>query len=129
MREIKECLIIDDDQDDREIFLICIQKINECVNCQTADDGVDAISMLKSKEDYIPDFIFIDVNMPKLNGLECLKKIKEFDRLKNTKVFMYSTTAETVMEDKCKEFGAAGFIIKPAKTALLKEKLVEIFNK
>jgi CheY-like chemotaxis protein len=94
MKEIQSCLLIDDDPDDQEIFLMCIGKISEPVNCITANSGVDAIEMLQSHTQYTPNYIFLDVNMPKMNGIECLKNIKKIDRLKHTKIYMYSTTSE-----------------------------------
>jgi CheY-like chemotaxis protein len=128
MKEIKHCLIIDDDPDDQEIFLMCLITISNNFNCLTANDGIEAITMLKSNEEYIPDYIFLDVNMPKMNGIECLKHIKEIDHLKNTKIFMYSTTSESNVVKESKDLGADDFIIKPSKTSHLKEKLSEILN-
>jgi len=128
MKESKKCLIIDDDLDDQEIFLMCVKKISNEINCITANDGVEAVSMLMSNTEYIPDYIFIDVNMPKLNGIDCLKILKNIQRLKYAKIFMYSTTSERTVLAKSKEFGADDFIIKPSSTSELKEKLSIIFE-
>ena len=128
MKTLKECLIIDDDIDDQEIFLMCVDKISMNVNCRTAKDGVDAISMLTSDTAYIPDYIFVDVNMPKLNGIACLKLLKGIRRLGNTKIFMYSTTSELSVVKDSQELGADGFIVKPASTVELKARLSEIFS-
>jgi response regulator of citrate/malate metabolism len=121
-------MIIDDDEDDQEIFLMCVKKISDHIECLIADNGVDAISMLDSNEGYIPDYIFIDMNMPKMNGIQCLKNIKTIERLKNSQIFMYSTTFETTIVKESKELGATDFMIKPARTADLKEKLSNIFS-
>jgi CheY-like chemotaxis protein len=128
MKELKQCLIIDDDPDDQEIFLMCLKNVIKDIDCLTADDGIEAISMLTSTEEYTPDYIFLDVNMPKMNGIECLKQIKKMDRLVNTKIFMYSTTSESSVMKISKELGAEDFIIKPSQTSLLKEKLSKIFH-
>ncbi len=122
------CLVIDDDQDDQEIFLMCIHKISTHIECTTKNNGVDALCLLESDIAYIPDFIFIDVNMPKMNGIDCLKKLKTIDRLSETKIYMYSTTSETATVNETAHLGADGFLMKPAKTAELKEKLIHIFN-
>jgi PleD family two-component response regulator len=66
--------------------------------------------------------------MPKMNGIECLKKIKEIERLKKVKVFMYSTTSENLVLSQSKEFGADEFIIKPVKIQTLKDKLATLFG-
>jgi CheY-like chemotaxis protein len=128
MNEQRQCLIIDDDPDDQEIFLMCLRKISNKIDCLTANNGVEAITMLESNEEYIPDYIFLDVNMPKMNGIECLKHLKEIKRLKNTKIFMYSTTSENSIVKKSKKLGADDFIMKPSKTKELKEKLATIFS-
>jgi CheY-like chemotaxis protein len=128
MIQQKECLIIDDDEDDQEIFIMCVRKISNNINCLAISNGVDALAMLKSNEKYTPDYIFLDVNMPKLNGIDCLKFLKNIERLQNTRIFMYSTTSESSTLATSKEFGANGFIVKPSRAAELKSKLSEIFE-
>jgi CheY-like chemotaxis protein len=128
MQSTKECLIIDDDIDDQEIFLMCLKKINKDIHCTTMNNGVDAISMLQSNLQYIPNYVFIDVNMPKLNGIDCLRSIKNIPRLKYSKIFMYSTTSENATVEESMRLGADDFIVKPAKTAELKVKLSKIFE-
>jgi DNA-binding response OmpR family regulator len=128
MSETKTCLIIDDDPDDQEIFLMCVRKLDLNIDCKTSDNGVEGISMLMDNQEFIPDYIFLDVNMPKMNGIECLQEIRKIERLKNTRIFMYSTTTENKMVMKSIEYGADDFIIKPTKTAELREKLYHIFK-
>lgn len=128
MKEVKHCLIIDDDPDDQEIFLLCVKKISGNIACVTADNGVEALVMLRADETYVPDYIFLDVNMPKMNGVECLKELKQIGRLQYTKIFMYSTTSESNVLNESKLLGANDFIVKPTKTTDLKEKLRHIFE-
>ncbi len=127
MTQIKRCLIIDDDEDDQEIFMMCVGKISKNIDCLTISDCVEAISMMKTTPEYTPDYIFLDVNMPKMNGLACLKELKSIERLKNAKIMMYSTTSERGVYEESKQLGATDFIIKPANTAELKAKLSDIF--
>jgi CheY-like chemotaxis protein len=84
--------------------------------------------MLNANTACTPDYIFIDVNMPKMNGVDCLRMIKNIDRLKYTRMFMYSTTAEGMALEKSRELGADDFIIKPSSASALKEKLSRIFE-
>jgi len=128
MTKIKHCLLIDDDPDDQEIFQMCLNKIAPHISLTSASNGVEGIHLLQSDTRYLPEFIFIDINMPKMNGLECLRMIKEIDRLKHSKTFMYSTTAEQNVVKKSKELGADDFIIKPVKTVELKERLSQILG-
>ncbi len=122
-----QCLIIDDDVDDREIFLMCMNEVNKDIICTTCTDAVDAIAMLDSNPAYIPKYIFIDVNMPKLNGILCLGVLKKMDRLRDSKMYMYSTTADPSAIDISKELGADDFIVKPVKITDLKATLTAIF--
>jgi CheY-like chemotaxis protein len=123
-----KCFIIDDDLDDQEIFLMCVREINSNIHCLTCNSGVEAISMLESDPGYIPEFIFIDVNMPKMNGNMCLGILKNMERLRHTKFFMYSTTSEPSALNSSRSLGADDFIIKPVKIAELKERLSGIFS-
>jgi CheY-like chemotaxis protein len=122
-----QCLLVDDDLDDQEIFLMTLEKINKNIKCLTANDGVEALSLL-TQNSFVPDYIFLDVNMPKMNGIECLRSIKNIERLNDCKIFMYSTTSETSVLEKSKKLGATDFIVKPASPALLKETLSEILK-
>jgi CheY-like chemotaxis protein len=70
-----QCLLVDDDLDDQEIFLMTLEKINKNIKCLTANNGVEALSLL-TQNSFVPDYIFLDVNMPKMNGIECLRSIK-----------------------------------------------------
>jgi len=128
MKESIYSLIIDDDLDDQEIFIMCVKDIREDIDCRTANNGIEALAMLESQKEYIPNYIFLDVNMPKMNGIECLGHLRKIDRFRNTKIFMYSTTSESDTVEESRNLGADDFIIKPAKTAVLIEKLSKIFG-
>ncbi len=125
---MRECLLIDDDLDDQEIFKLCVEKVCQDVRFMGLTESVEAISMLRSNADYTPDYIFLDVNMPKMNGIQCLTALRQIERLNQCKIFMYSTTSEGSMVAKSKELGASDFIVKPSRTTELKEKLIKIFE-
>jgi PleD family two-component response regulator len=122
------CLLIDDDTDDQEVFRMCLKKVNQDVEFTALNDGVAALSYLEANNSYSPDYIFLDVNMPKMEGLECLKKLRAIPRLSHSKIYMYSTTSEKASVEESIRCGATDFIIKPAKTAELKDKLAAIFT-
>ena len=128
MQKMRECLLIDDDQDDQEIFKMCIDKVSGDINCTTMDDAPMAIAMLNANPGYIPGHIFIDMNMPKMNGIECLKVLRTMERLNATKIFMYSTTSVQSSLDEAKQSGASGFIIKPSTAPELREILSKLFS-
>ena len=127
MRKKIECLLIDDDEDDCEIFLMCLSKISHHIHCTTMGDAPEAIAFLKNTTDYLPDYIFLDVNMPKMNGIEGLKEIKSIERFSKSKIFMYSTTSDSHSVLDTKNIGAFDFLIKPYKTKELIEQMNVIF--
>jgi CheY-like chemotaxis protein len=128
LQQSKKCLVIDDDQDDQEIFVMCVEAIDQNISCLSMEDATQAISWLGTHVADKPDFIFVDVNMPKINGLECLREIRRMEHLNTTRVFMYSTSSEDTTIQKSRELGAEDFIVKPSRLAELREKLRHIFT-
>jgi CheY-like chemotaxis protein len=84
--------LIDDDQDDQEFFRLAIDSINPSINCEIADDCVAALERLKSSDQTVPDLIFVDMRMPKMNGPECVKVLKSEKRLNGVPIILYSTS-------------------------------------
>lgn len=126
---MKVCLLIDDDEDDQEIFSMALEDINSGIQCVVANNGIAALEKLNGKKPLIPDYIFIDVNMPKMNGIDCLREIQKIDHLKDAEVFMYSTSSDERMIERSKALGAKDFIVKPPGLALLTQKLLQVFAK
>jgi CheY-like chemotaxis protein len=121
-------MLIEDDIDDQEIFCLALQKVNDQILCDMADDGVEAIERLKSTPLTKPDYIFIDVNMPRMDGLECLRQIKLMSGIESVRIFMFSTSSAPKLINNSKALGADGFIVKPASIAELTRKLEELFQ-
>lgn len=106
-------LYIDDDAEDREFFVEAAGKIDEDLICYTAQDGAQALQELQEMI-VMPDYIFLDVNMPMMNGKQFLHEIKKRIRLRSIPVVIYSTTTRP---DECKAFleaGACKVIAKPS---------------
>ncbi|HVX25612.1 MAG TPA: response regulator [Parafilimonas sp.] len=120
--------IIDDDLDDQEIFSIVMREITNNIQCVFANDGVLALEKIKSNPSFIPALIFIDINMPKMSGVQCLSEIKKIKHLQNVPIYMYSTAAEKVIVEQCKKYGATGFIKKHIDTNDLKAELEKIIS-
>jgi CheY-like chemotaxis protein len=122
----KFAFFIDDDLDDQEIFLLVVREISDNITCVFANDGINALEIIKANYSFIPDWIFVDVNMPRMNGIKCLAEIKKFKHLEHVPVFIYSTSAEISVVEESKRMGAAGFIKKYIDTNDLKEELSQI---
>src|SRR3989337_850202 len=102
--------LIDDDFDDQEFFSLAVKKLNDSNECVFAKDGKHGLELISADENFKPDYIFIDYNMPIMNGLECLEAIRKMDRFHDTHVYMYSTTDNTATMENAKLLGATGFI-------------------
>jgi CheY-like chemotaxis protein len=121
------CFFIDDDADDQEIFGMAISEVRPGISCLFANDGIDALDRL-SDPSFSPACIFIDLNMPRMNGKECLVEIRKIERLRNIPVFIYSTFLDHTLIAECKELGAADFIVKPPGLQALTDRLDQIIQ-
>jgi CheY-like chemotaxis protein len=119
-------MLIDDDEDDREIFLTVIKENAASVVCNVAENGREALDKL-THEFIKPDLIFLDLNMPRMNGKEFLLEIKKFDGLRDIPVIILSTSSDKETIAETRKLGAQHFISKPDKfsswEALLRQAL------
>ena len=119
------CLLVDDDPDDQEIFAMAVEAVSSTITCHYADDGIKALEMLNNSH-FIPDLIFVDLNMPRMNGKQCLAEIKKIDRLVNVPVYIYSTSSHNQVKGST-DVSPTAYIIKPSTlpelTRILKEVL------
>lgn len=122
------CLLIDDDTDDHEIFKLALDAIDSTILCVCLNRSMQAIEKLKSDKSFLPKIIFVDINMPVMNGVECLAEIKKIDHLKDVPVVFYSTFADSDKISEMKQLGAAEYFEKPADMDVLIDKLSSIFK-
>lgn len=109
-------LIADDDQEDRFLLHTAFEEIGRSEDIFLVENGMQVFKYLdaSAKEDYIPSLIVLDLNMPVLNGIETLSKLKSDTRYRDIPVIIYTTSIHEVEKSKCIEMGAADFIKKPA---------------
>jgi CheY-like chemotaxis protein len=108
-------LIVDDDADDRDLFCTAMREVDPSLACIHARDGQEALLGLRLKEFPTPHLIFIDLNMPRLNGFQCLKELKKDRALQNIPVAIYTTSKIREHKEECERLGAAHFITKPTR--------------
>jgi CheY-like chemotaxis protein len=126
--EKKIFMIIDDDEDDRFFFKEAVVKkmINSPLYIE-ANDGEDALrKLLKVKQ--LPDFIFLDINMPCMDGRECLIQLKQDDKLKHIPVIMYSTSFSEKTINEFHKLGASNCMIKPTDLNKLPAQISEVIR-
>jgi CheY-like chemotaxis protein len=123
----KTCLLVDDDEDDKEIFCLALAKVDPAIECTTASDGLEALSILKNRS-FVPSYIFLDLNMPRMDGKECLKEIRKQSHLQDIPVIIFSTSSAEKDIEETKKLGASSFITKPPLVATLAKKLSDVFD-
>ena len=97
------------------------------MNIQGAEDGVEALA-LTVEEDY--DFIITDINMPNMDGIELISKLRDTLRLhESTPIMVLSTEWSSEMKAKGKQVGATSWIVKPFDTKLLHRAILETIEK
>jgi CheY-like chemotaxis protein len=108
-------LVADDDADDRAILQDAMTELNASQVLCFAQNGEDALRLLGNDftATYKPALIILDLNMPKLNGTETLRRIKNDERFKTVPVIIYSTSLNPMEKDKCMLLGAHSYITKP----------------
>lgn len=114
MRRNHLLLLVDDDTDDHEIFKSALSHIDEPIVLLSAGNGQDALQMLSVQEN-LPDFIFVDLNMPRMGGIQFLGELKKSDVLREIPVIIYSTSNHPDDKGRALEAGATKFVTKPAK--------------
>lgn len=112
MHKNKVLFIVDDDEDDINLFVEAVNEIDKGMGCYKAKNGEDALARLDAL-DMLPDVIFLDLNMPKMNGRETLERLKASDRYKNIPVVIYSTSNADQDKEDTKNLGASDYLVKP----------------
>ncbi len=110
MVKLRNVLLVDDDADDRELFAEALATIDQEVCIYPAHNGYDALDVLKEKHPPIPDIIFLDLNMPRKNGIEFLTEVKNCAEYHNIPVIIYSTSPD--FKEQTKALGAAHYMVK-----------------
>src|SRR5688572_7332475 len=130
-----QILLADDDKDDCFLFREALSELPIPTDLETVYDGEQLMDHLNENSEELPDVLFLDLNMPRKNGFECLSEIKHNDKLKSLPVIMFSTSYPRDMHyenDIMKllyKIGAKDYIRKPENFNLLKEVIQKILQK
>jgi CheY-like chemotaxis protein len=109
-------LIADDDQEDRYLLHTAFEEIGRSNDIHLVENGLQVFSYLDAAQDTgMPALIVLDLNMPILNGMETLLRLKAHNVYKNIPVIIFTTSIHEVEKEKCLKIGAVDFIRKPAR--------------
>jgi CheY-like chemotaxis protein len=107
---------VDDDVDDTFLFNEMLEQVSPAVSFQNAVNGQEALDVLRSGKQPLPDVIFLDLNMPRMDGRQCLSELKEDPGLKSIPVIIYTTSSHPKDIEQTLQNGAVCFITKPTNT-------------
>ncbi|HEY0654266.1 MAG TPA: response regulator [Chryseosolibacter sp.] len=119
-------VMADDDRDNAELCCEALAGIDRSIICHCVTDGKQVLKRLANKEFQRPQIIFLDINMPGMNGWECLKELKTDEQYRNIPVIMCSTSSHNREANIAIGMGALGFFAKPRDFLELKEILKAI---
>ena len=117
---------VDDDGDDREIFSSAVKHANPDISCKLFENGKDLIDFL-DKTLIFPDFLFVDINMPRMNGYECVREIRLQKKFEHVKIIMHSTAFNPRDKAEFEELGLE-FLIKPSRLSDLVQSIKDLVS-
>jgi CheY-like chemotaxis protein len=119
MEKLIDILLVEDDQLDVIDIRRTLDKMKIMYQLHTARNGEEGLALLRGEGaaplERLPDVALIDINMPKMNGLEFLQAVRNNEEWKGLKCFIITTSDEKVDKDAAKALGVSGYIIKPFK--------------
>jgi CheY-like chemotaxis protein len=122
-------LIVDDDEDDRDLLCIAVHELEPKVNCILARNGEEALQGLELEKFPKPDLIFLDLNMPRLNGIQFLRELKRDIHLQIIPIAIYTAVLSQKDLEEAKELGVEHFFTKPSSFKELCKIIKDVFAK
>lgn len=120
-------LYAEDDREDADVFREVVESLNSKIICLTVNDGTEVFTFLQDAVT-LPDLIFMDVNMPLMNGKDCLVKLKSNKEFKSIPVFIYTTSKLPRDIEEFKKLGAAEYLIKPSSFSEMSKMLSNVIG-
>ena len=119
-------ILADDDEDDRLFFTDAFNEVKITTKVKTFKDGVYLMDYLNSNDCTLPNILFLDLNMPRKSGIECLKEIKQNQKYNDVVIAIYSTSASEEDIENTFIMGANIYIKKPSDFKTLRNVLSEV---
>jgi PleD family two-component response regulator len=115
-------------EDDRDDFLLLKEAIEVALPKFRIQHSLDGKTFLQSLNNELePDLIFLDLNLPKKNGFDCLVELRQIESLQTTPVIIYSTSSDVEDIDKCYKNGCTLYLVKPSSFTDLSNQIRKIF--
>ena len=127
MVKSKNIFLVDDDADDQLFFTEALREIDSNISCTIANNGREALEHLRQLT-LLPEILFLDLNMPFMNGYECLSQLKNEIHLSRIPVVIFTTSNDPKDAEITHQLGAEVFLSKPPEFKLLRQKLERILT-
>lgn len=121
-------LLADDDEDDRLFFKEAFDEIKLNTSVSLVNDGDELMNYLTMDGNQLPHILFLDLNMPRKTGIDCLLEIKQLAHLKDIAIAIYSTSASDIDIEETFVQGANVYIKKPSEFSTLKKILEQVIT-
>jgi CheY-like chemotaxis protein len=119
-------LLADDEENDRLLFVDALSELKIKTIVHTVNDGVELMEYLSKSDSALPQLLFLDLNMPRKNGIECLKEIRANEKLNDIDIAIFSTSLSKNDIEETLINGANVYINKPNSFDALKEALNKV---
>ncbi|MBP7478298.1 MAG: response regulator [Chitinophagales bacterium] len=119
-------LLADDDESDRLNFSEALEEMKMKLVVQTVNDGIELMNFLNNPLNRLPDLLFLDLNMPRMNGKECLREIRKSEDMNSIAIAIYSTSSTEKDIEETFLAGANVYIKKPNDFKVLKQILSQV---
>ena len=106
-------LLVDDDEDDRSLFIEATKEVDSTIICHSASDGMEALAYLRDDHNDVPDFIFLDLRMPGLSGEQVCRRIRDELGLRELPVVAYTAHGMPEERERMLASGFDALLIKP----------------
>jgi len=126
---MKTIVLADDDGDDAETFQEALSHVCPAINFKRFEDGNQLLQYLESKFHALPDLVFLDLNMPVMNGWQWLAAIKSNPKFKHLPVIIYTTSSNPRDREIAMDLNAHGLIIKPSNHRILERIFATVLSK
>ena len=121
--------LADNDEDDRTFFSEAIGEVDPSVILKQASDGMQLMEIIHNLSEPLPDIIFLDINMPGINGFECLQEIRKLEgAIHEVRIIILSTSNDPENIDKALRLGATFYAVKPNRFDQLKSFLSDVLK-
>jgi CheY-like chemotaxis protein len=113
MASVKKILLIDDSSHEHRLFKMALAEIDPRIIYVGLENGEVGLQWLSNNLHDLPDIVFLDLNMPRMGGRECLTELRKIPELQSLPVIIYTTSSLSSEIDEMKALGATMFCTKP----------------